>query len=78
MKTMNAKTVPDNDKMKSICSERFLYLAVQMEVVESEVGHLLGEVGHLLLILHLFHTLCLPCLLPLALGLILNEQPLTV
>ena len=84
MKTMNAKTSPDNDKMKSICSERFLYLAVQMEVVESEVGHLLGEVGHLLLILHLLHALlllpatsCLALLLTLA-GLILNEQPLTV
>ena len=59
MKTMNAKT-SDNDKMKSIYSERFLYLAVQMEVVKSEMGHLLGEVGHLLLILHLLHALCLP------------------
>ena len=64
MKTMNAKT-SDNDKMKSIYSERFLYLAVQMEVVKSEVGHLLGEVGHLLLILHLLHCFCLrPLALP--------------
>ena len=81
---MNAKT-SDNDKMKSIYSERFLYLAVQMEVVKSEVGHLLGEVGHLLLILHLLHCFCLlplpatSCLaLLLTLGLILDEQPLTV
>ena len=41
--------------MKKEKSERFFYLAVQMEVVESEVGNLL-------LILHLLHALLyLPC-----------------
>ena len=59
--------------MKKEKSERFFYLAVQMEVVESEVGNLL-------LILHLLHALLyLPCLALLPpQGLILNEQPLTV
>ena len=83
-KNHESKNIFYNDKMKGICCERFLYLAVQMEVVESEMGHLLGEVGHLLLILHLLHALlllpatsCLALLLTLA-GLILNEQPLTV
>ena len=52
MKNMKAKTTPEKDKMKGICRERFFYLAVQMEVVESEVGNLL-------LILHLLHALLL-------------------